>query len=89
VCVRQEMEAGRFGFRELRALLEGRARDHRAMFVGHEPDLSQLVGRLIGGANVDVKKGALICVEADVAEPGRGVLLWSMTPKILMAIREP
>ena len=56
------------------------------MVVGHEPDFSRLVGNLIGrgGASVEMKKGAIACVETDAAlRPGGGVLQWLAPPKML------
>ncbi|HTZ53780.1 MAG TPA: phosphohistidine phosphatase SixA [Candidatus Acidoferrum sp.] len=53
------------------------------MLVGHEPSMSGTVGELIGGGEVDFKKGALACVEVTRESPLRGVLLWLASPKLL------
>lgn len=54
------------------------ARSHRhadrMMFVGHEPDMSEIVGELIGGGALRMKPGAVARVKADEMAPGMGVL---------------
>ncbi|MGO8693265.1 MAG: phosphohistidine phosphatase SixA [Rectinemataceae bacterium] len=50
--------------------------------VGHEPDFSRLVGRLVGGAAVALKKGGLARVEWNRDE-GSGTLEWLLPPKLL------
>ncbi|MBX3394415.1 MAG: phosphohistidine phosphatase SixA [Phycisphaerae bacterium] len=58
--------------------------------VGHEPDLSELCGRLITGRSesvVALRKGAVACVEIVEFEPAvRGVLQWLMQPGALRRI---
>lgn len=58
--------------------------------VGHEPDLSELCGRLITGRSesvVALKKGAVACVEVVEIDPAvRGVLHWLMQPGTLRRI---
>ena len=53
------------------------------MLVGHEPSMSMTVGELIGGGDVDFKKGALACVEMTRESPLAGRLLWLASPKLL------
>ncbi len=56
----------------LAAVLAAHADDAELLIVGHEPDLSTLVGELIGGkrgAGVELKKGACACVNL----PGRAL----------------
>jgi phosphohistidine phosphatase len=64
---------------------ESIVRDHHGaqelMLVGHEPGFSQTVGRLIGGATLDFKKGALARV--DLATESHGALVWLLPPKVL------
>lgn len=54
------------------------------MVVGHEPEFSATIAELIGGGDVDMKKGSLARV--DVAGPGLedGVLAWLLTPSQLV-----
>jgi phosphohistidine phosphatase len=61
------------------------------LLVGHEPDLGELAGRLIGAgskANLAFKKGGCCCIEFD-RHPSRstGHLLWWLTPRLLRAIK--
>lgn len=56
----------------------------RLMLVGHNPDLSLTAGRLVGGAELELKKGGLIRIDLDRFEPGQGVLRWFVTPAILI-----
>lgn len=75
------------GFRR-KALLEilgEYAGRQRLMVVGHEPDFSKVVGKLIGGGEVVMKKGGVAVVELDSAESAEGRLLWLATPQLLEA----
>jgi phosphohistidine phosphatase len=58
--------------------------------VGHEPQMSGLVASLLAGeaghAAVDMKKGAVACLEVDRPAPGAGVLLWFAPPRLLRAL---
>ncbi|MFD0892118.1 phosphohistidine phosphatase SixA [Luteolibacter ambystomatis] len=74
------------GMRADTAINELRAFDRfrRILLVGHEPDLSGLIEFLLGasGGAVDVKKGALACL--DVSPSGRrGRLLFLIPPKMV------
>jgi phosphohistidine phosphatase len=59
--------------------------------VGHEPQLSMLVSLLVGGDSnacaLELKKGAaaLVAFTGDPA-PGRAVLRWSASPRMLRAL---
>jgi phosphohistidine phosphatase len=58
--------------------------------VAHEPTCSRLTSLLCTGSDgalhVDVKKGAVVLVELDEPEPGRGLLRWVLPPKALRAL---
>ena len=55
----------------------------RVCFVGHEPDLSQVVAQLTGASSVRMRKGGLACVEFyGVPEPGSGELAWLIDPDL-------
>lgn len=74
-------------FADFRKLLEKYARYDSVMVVGHNPGMSEFVGRLISEtgceAAVDLKKGAVAKVEM-----GRGTaaLQWCLTPKVLRVL---
>src|SRR5215469_3430570 len=55
-------------FEDFQALLQKYSSAEAIMVVGHNPNLSEFLGRIIGRrgpANVDLKKGAVARVEAD------------------------
>lgn len=54
----------------------------RVMLVGHEPDLSTIVGQLTGG-RVKLSTSAAALVNVDTFEPGYGMLMWLLSPKLL------
>jgi phosphohistidine phosphatase len=58
------------------------------MVVGHNPNFSEFLGRLIsnngGEAEIDLKKGAVARVET---RRNRGVLQWCMTPKLARVLQ--
>jgi phosphohistidine phosphatase len=69
-------------------MLQKYAAAEAIMVVGHNPNLSEFLGKLIGRrspAQVDLKKGAVAKVEADSKG---GTLEWCTTPKIVRAIYE-
>jgi phosphohistidine phosphatase len=61
--------------------------DGRLLMVGHEPDLSHVIGQLTAG-RVDVKKGGLAIVRLDVnpAHPASGELVALMRPRELVLL---
>src|SRR5579863_9842177 len=67
------------------AMLHEHDRAASVMFVGHEPSMSAAVGRLIGGASIELKKGGLAGVELDDPAAG-GTLICLIPPKILAAL---
>lgn len=81
--VEERLASGVFSPGQLQTLLEHHANSDRILLVGHEPGLSITVGWLIGGANVEMKKGGLAYVTAERIEPGEGVLRWLLTPRLL------
>jgi phosphohistidine phosphatase len=77
-----------FGFNPhlLPALINDLPNDHSVVFVGHEPDLSITVSALIGGGEIEMKKGGLARVDLLARTPLRGTLLWVLTPRILEVV---
>lgn len=64
--------------------------------VGHEPSCSETLAALIGAAATRFPTAAMACVRLDVTRwddvtPGRGALLWLVTPRLLARLdgREP
>ncbi len=74
-------------FADFRALLDRHKNSEAVMVVGHNPNLSQFLGKTISeagcDAGVDLKKGAVARVEW-----GRngGVLNWCVTPKLVRSL---
>jgi phosphohistidine phosphatase len=74
--------AGGFDAGQALTALAGISADGRMLLVGHEPDLSGLVGDLTGGL-VDLKKGGLAVVRLEGAG---GALIALMRPRELALI---
>jgi phosphohistidine phosphatase SixA len=55
------------------------------MLVGHEPSMSSVIGRLIGVARMDLKKGGLACVELPDATTMTGELHSLIPPNVLLS----
>lgn len=68
--------AGRLTLASLQDLLEEHGSPGQVMLVGHEPDFSAMVGELIGGAEVEMKKGAVACLDCRAVVRGGAMLLW-------------
>ena len=63
----------------------------RILVVGHEPDLSELAGRLIGAghrAHLALKKGGCCLVEFSEFPPkSPGKLIWWLTPRVMRRLK--
>lgn len=59
--------------------------DEAAMFVGHNPSMTEVVGTLTGG-QVDMKPGAIACAFAYVPQPRGGALEWFLIPRLATAL---
>jgi phosphohistidine phosphatase len=62
----------------------------RLMVVGHDPTWSELVTLLAGGGAVRLPTAAVACLELPIDSwktlaPGKGRLVWLVTPKLLQA----
>jgi phosphohistidine phosphatase len=72
-----------FSIRDLQSVAAERPGIERLMLVGHNPDFAVIGGQLAGGAMIDLKKGGLIRLHINRAEPGGGMLEWILTPAVL------
>ena len=74
-------------FADFRKMLDKYARHESIMVVGHNPTLSEFLGRSISEtgceATLDLKKGAIARVETN---RNTGSLIWCLTPKILRTL---
>jgi phosphohistidine phosphatase len=71
--------------------LQSHADTERLAVVGHEPNLSELISLLIAGSaeavDIDLKKGAVVCVDAGPFPlAGEAAILWSVPPRALRAL---
>ena len=81
-------EAVNFGFNlsDVQHLTRHMTYDDEVMFVGHNPDLSELVSEMTG-SDVAMKKGGLARVDVYDDEAARGELVWLIAPKVFDALR--
>jgi len=72
-----------FDVEALREILKNRKKEEDLLLVGHEPDFSLIIGRLIGNGRVIMKKGSIACVDLSFQPSVVGELLWLTTPTLL------
>ncbi len=74
-------------FAEFRKLLDKYARQEAIMVVGHNPNLSEFLGRMVSSsgceADLELRKGAVAKVEVNRTS---GSLQWCLTPKVLRSL---
>ena len=76
-------------FEAIAGLLAGYPPDAALALVGHEPWLSELLARLIGGADaarVEFRKGGAALLELDGPPEQGGRLAWALPPRVLRRI---
>ena len=83
----KRIASGAFGLGALQAALSENPALDNVMFVGHEPDLSEIVQRLCG-AVIDMKKGGLAYLQRHRPEPGQAVLCWLLAPAAMRVAEE-
>lgn len=71
---------------DLQTLLKNCSTRSRVLLIGHEPDFSMLVGSLIGGGIVRIRKASLACLDVAVVQPGGAELRWLLNPEHLAAL---
>jgi len=67
----------------LATLLRTHAKAGALLLVGHEPDFSDTIGHLIGGARVVCRKGGVACVNLPDPSAMEGELEWLVSPDLL------
>jgi len=75
--------ADSFSAMALGEILKSYSKVKSLMLVGHEPSMSQVIGEIIGGGKIDLKKGGLACVEIPEPPLRKGELKWLVPPKLL------
>ena len=88
VATDEQLSPG-FGRKELRRIVSEHGRRNKLMLVGHEPDFSKVIGRLIGNGQVVMKKGGLAIVELTDVESLQGRLLCVVPPNMLEVDQVP
>lgn len=73
-----------FDVQRLGEIVRAHAGADSIMLVGHEPNMSETIGEIAGGARIDLKKGGVACVELSDAADLSGTLLWLIPPKVLV-----
>ncbi len=81
--VEDERLAPGFNLERLELIVKDYPNAEALMLVGHEPDFSETIGRLIGGGNILCKKGGLARVDLSNLDPLLGDLVWLLQPRIL------
>lgn len=75
-----------FDAERLGAILRAHGDAKSILLVGHEPTMSATIGKIIGSASVEMKKGALAGVELSGPAASAGMLVCLIPPKLLAAI---
>jgi len=75
----ERLLGGNFDLPSLAEIVAQHETTRDLLLVGHEPDFSYVVGQLIGVASVEMKKGALACVQTQGVARGSGTLKWLLT----------
>ncbi|HET6276484.1 MAG TPA: histidine phosphatase family protein [Candidatus Cybelea sp.] len=86
VIVEDPRLAGGFNLERLRAILTAHPGVSALMLVGHEPSMSETIGHAIGAASIELKKAALAGIEISSPSAPRGMLLFLIPPKVLVAL---
>jgi phosphohistidine phosphatase len=81
VAIREEVGFG-FNTEYIEPLISELEADDEVIFVGHEPDLSIMVSKLVSGGEILMKKGGLARVDLFSREPLRGALVWMIPPRV-------
>ena len=74
-----------FGPAQLGHLINQYTKAKNIMVVGHEPDFSQTISAVIGGADLELHKGGLARIEIIGENPLHGRLIYLLTPEIMGA----
>ena len=74
-----------FSVQKLARFLASRPKVSRVMFVGHEPDFSQVLSELTGGGRIICRKGcfARVDIAGTTFSRGSGRLIWLLQPEVL------
>jgi phosphohistidine phosphatase len=83
IPVEEEWRLGHtFDVDDLRALLAQKPRSRSLAIVGHNPSMCEVLARLIGGCDLDLRKGAIALVDIADTEMPSGRLMWLAPPTL-------
>jgi phosphohistidine phosphatase SixA len=71
-----------FAVGDLRALLAQKPRVKSLAIVGHNPSMCEVLSSITGGADIDLRKGAVALVEITDARKPVGRLMWLAPPTL-------
>lgn len=77
----ERLSGGRLTLPALAAIIAETGTTDSLLLVGHEPDLSTIIGELTGG-KVDMKKAAIALVSSPRVQTGSGELAWLVPPAL-------
>lgn len=64
-------------------LIVERADADELLICGHEPDCSQIVADLVGGGDIEMRKGSVARIELSAPRPRGGTLIGLHAPRVL------
>jgi phosphohistidine phosphatase len=83
VPIAEEWRLGHsFDVNDLRAILAQQPRVPSLAIVGHNPSMCEVLGHITGGAELDLRKGAVALVEITDATTPAGRLMWLAPPTL-------
>ena len=84
ITITEECNFG-FDWNEVKSLTKNYKSNAEIMFVGHNPDMSQIVHKMTG-ASVSMKKGGFARIDVVSRKAQRGELVWLIAPKVFDAL---
>jgi phosphohistidine phosphatase len=83
VPIAEEWRLGHtFDVGDLRAILAQRPRVKSLAIVGHNPSMCEVLSQITGGADIDLRKGAIALIEINDAKMPAGRLMWLAAPSL-------
>jgi phosphohistidine phosphatase len=86
--VEDELLKPGFKVKALEKLLKEYDGHENLLLVGHEPDFSAVIGEVIGGGRVTMKRGGMARIKLTNKEKPRGELIWLITPAVFRAAED-
>jgi phosphohistidine phosphatase len=83
VPIEEEWRLGHsFDVDDLRVLLAQKPRVKSLAIVGHNPSMCEVLSQITGGADIDLRKGAVVLLEITDAKMPSGRLMWLAPPTL-------